>query len=174
MLLVTVTAWVLFDVKIISPVCRPTYIFSYYLLPFTTKYFLMFLIFIHTKCLPCVLAGELPLLRNIFRTVETLSNSINIFLHPAIFRFSREMPEDVCTVCSGPASNRCSACKQVSYCSREHQKQDWKNHKNSCRPFEASIISSWPYCLFTCLAIRSVCLLHYGIRVESGNRSCRK
>jgi len=52
------------------------------------------------------------------------------------------MPEDVCTVCSGPASNRCSACKQVSYCSREHQKQDWRNHKYSCRPFEASILSA--------------------------------
>jgi len=89
-----------------------------------------------------VLASEPPLLRNIVYTLETLNNFINTFSHPEIFRLSRKMPEDVCTVCSRSASNRCSACKQVSYCSREHQKQDWRNHKDSCRPFEASIISS--------------------------------
>ncbi|KAJ7596519.1 hypothetical protein C8J56DRAFT_773001 [Mycena floridula] len=27
---------------------------------------------------------------------------------------------------------RCSRCKVVSYCSPEHQKADWKNHKPRC------------------------------------------
>lgn len=26
----------------------------------------------------------------------------------------------------------CSACKSVHYCCREHQKKDWKKHKNLC------------------------------------------
>jgi hypothetical protein len=50
------------------------------------------------------------------------------------------MSEDVCNVCSSPAAHRCSACKQVTYCSKDHQKQDWKNHKSSCIPFEVSLI----------------------------------
>ena len=29
---------------------------------------------------------------------------------------------------------KCSQCKSVFYCSREHQKQDWKNHKKVCIP----------------------------------------
>ncbi|GAB5361050.1 hypothetical protein AAMO2058_000681500 [Amorphochlora amoebiformis] len=30
------------------------------------------------------------------------------------------------------ASNKCSACKQVSYCSRECQKTHWRDHKATC------------------------------------------
>ncbi|KAJ7133658.1 hypothetical protein C8R43DRAFT_1239436 [Mycena crocata] len=36
-------------------------------------------------------------------------------------------------VCSKPAQNRCSACKNVSYCSPECQRRDWKNHKVQCK-----------------------------------------
>ncbi|KAJ9579508.1 hypothetical protein L9F63_004827 [Diploptera punctata] len=47
------------------------------------------------------------------------------------------MSDDVkCDVCSAPAAHKCSACKQVAYCSKEHQKEDWKKHKSACRPFE--------------------------------------
>ncbi|XP_034242322.1 SET domain-containing protein SmydA-8-like [Thrips palmi] len=42
----------------------------------------------------------------------------------------------VCVVCAAPAPLKCSACQGSAYCSREHQKQHWKTHKVSCRPFE--------------------------------------
>ena len=40
----------------------------------------------------------------------------------------------VCAVCEAPAEHRCSACKCVAYCTREHQKKDWKAHKLVCKP----------------------------------------
>jgi len=43
-----------------------------------------------------------------------------------------------CVVCS--ISNekllRCSQCKCVFYCSREHQKIDWKKHKSQCFKYQ--------------------------------------
>ena len=41
-----------------------------------------------------------------------------------------------CAVCQSPASKVCSACHTVTYCSSEHQKLDWKSHKNSCCPYK--------------------------------------
>ncbi|XP_066994527.2 SET domain-containing protein SmydA-8 [Anabrus simplex] len=46
------------------------------------------------------------------------------------------MSDNKCAICSAPAQHKCSACKLVSYCSKEHQKKDWKKHKEICRPFE--------------------------------------
>lgn len=43
--------------------------------------------------------------------------------------------DDICGICGIVASKKCSACKQVSYCSKEHQKSDWKKHKKNCKPF---------------------------------------
>lgn len=43
-----------------------------------------------------------------------------------------------CAECGAPSELKCSACKLVSYCGKEHQKQHWKSHKNICRPFEVS------------------------------------
>nr|CAD7442404.1 unnamed protein product [Timema bartmani] len=52
----------------------------------------------------------------------------------------RAMPDEegvmTCDVCGAHAPNKCSACKQVAYCSKEHQKQDWTRHKEVCRPFK--------------------------------------
>lgn len=39
-----------------------------------------------------------------------------------------------CPICNKLADKLCSACRSVSYCSVEHQKQHWKKeHKNNCR-----------------------------------------
>lgn len=46
------------------------------------------------------------------------------------------MNEHKCEECGEPAALKCSACKLVAYCGKEHQKKHWKQHKSLCRPFE--------------------------------------
>ncbi|KAJ8959772.1 hypothetical protein NQ314_006202 [Rhamnusium bicolor] len=46
------------------------------------------------------------------------------------------MSDIVCAECGEPAELKCSACKLVAYCGKEHQKKHWKTHKILCRPFE--------------------------------------
>ncbi|KAF6208536.1 hypothetical protein GE061_016994 [Apolygus lucorum] len=46
------------------------------------------------------------------------------------------MKKGVCPVCKKDGVHTCSACKAVAYCSKEHQKDHWKNHKLQCRPFD--------------------------------------
>jgi len=38
-----------------------------------------------------------------------------------------------CKACGLKASMKCSACKKVSYCCKEHQVLDWKQHKSVCK-----------------------------------------
>ncbi|ODM99115.1 Protein msta, isoform A [Orchesella cincta] len=40
-----------------------------------------------------------------------------------------------CAVCSSIATKCCTGCREIHYCSQEHQKQDWKVHKKQCSPF---------------------------------------
>ncbi|KAJ8923004.1 hypothetical protein NQ315_001552 [Exocentrus adspersus] len=44
----------------------------------------------------------------------------------------------VCAECGEKAELKCSACKLVAYCGKEHQKKHWKVHKSLCRPFEVT------------------------------------
>ncbi|PRP81485.1 hypothetical protein PROFUN_10925 [Planoprotostelium fungivorum] len=37
-----------------------------------------------------------------------------------------------CPVCRQPSTQKCSRCKVVYYCGREHQKEHWKEHKKTC------------------------------------------
>ncbi|TDL14592.1 hypothetical protein BD410DRAFT_797085 [Rickenella mellea] len=37
-----------------------------------------------------------------------------------------------CAVCETMSTQRCSRCALSYYCSKEHQKQDWQNHKRVC------------------------------------------
>ena len=38
----------------------------------------------------------------------------------------------LCAICGCRGPSTCSKCKNVSYCSREHQARDWKEHKRCC------------------------------------------
>ncbi|XP_050308455.1 SET domain-containing protein SmydA-8-like isoform X2 [Anthonomus grandis grandis] len=44
--------------------------------------------------------------------------------------------DNKCAECGNPAELKCSACKLVAYCGKEHQRKHWKEHKVLCRPFE--------------------------------------
>lgn len=46
-----------------------------------------------------------------------------------------------CSICSIDSSMVCSKCKLVSYCSKEHQKEDWPTHKEVCFPLKLTFIS---------------------------------
>ncbi|KAI5896957.1 uncharacterized protein SCHCODRAFT_02616306 [Schizophyllum commune H4-8] len=50
-----------------------------------------------------------------------------------------EKVENHCRVCGSPTSMRCSRCRVVYYCSKEHIAQDWKNHKPGCNPSSAVV-----------------------------------
>ncbi|CAG9767247.1 unnamed protein product [Ceutorhynchus assimilis] len=41
-----------------------------------------------------------------------------------------------CQVCRNPAKQKCAGCNCVYYCSREHQKFDWKKHKKVCKSYK--------------------------------------
>nr|XP_003704905.1 PREDICTED: protein msta, isoform A-like isoform X1 [Megachile rotundata] len=47
-----------------------------------------------------------------------------------------------CAVCGGESVFKCSACGNVYYCSKKHQKEDWKRHVQFCRAFKLAESSS--------------------------------
>lgn len=47
-----------------------------------------------------------------------------------------EMASGTCELCGSPATLKCSGCKDKYYCGKDHQKSDWKRHKELCRPFQ--------------------------------------
>lgn len=40
--------------------------------------------------------------------------------------------------CDQPGSKTCGGCRLVGYCSKEHQRDDWPNHKQSCKKPDSS------------------------------------
>ncbi|XP_066261854.1 SET domain-containing protein SmydA-8-like [Euwallacea similis] len=50
------------------------------------------------------------------------------------------MPESEgqCEVCKAVCTQKCSQCKSVYYCCSEHQRENWKDHKADCFPYEVS------------------------------------
>jgi len=48
----------------------------------------------------------------------------------------QEMENTSCAVCNCPAPHTCSGCQSVRYCSKEHQKVHWRDHKANCGPYK--------------------------------------
>ena len=44
-------------------------------------------------------------------------------------------PIILCDVCGKKGGKKCGSCGNAIYCSRECQKQDWKNHRSACQAF---------------------------------------
>lgn len=46
--------------------------------------------------------------------------------------------EDGCPICDDRlnATLKCSGCRRQVYCSKEHQRQDWPNHRSVCQAWE--------------------------------------
>ncbi|XP_053998660.1 SET domain-containing protein SmydA-8-like isoform X1 [Hylaeus anthracinus] len=45
-------------------------------------------------------------------------------------------PQPICAICGKSGVHKCSACENAYYCSRQHQKEDWKKHSKICKPFK--------------------------------------
>ena len=50
-----------------------------------------------------------------------------------------------CAVCHATATQRCSGCRSVFYCNRDHQKQHWQFHKLQCTPYKLDISAELGY-----------------------------
>ncbi len=49
------------------------------------------------------------------------------------------MTTSICKVCQKVSTSQCARCRQVTYCSRECQKANWKTHKVQCVPPQMDI-----------------------------------
>lgn len=45
-----------------------------------------------------------------------------------------------CLICKKLSSLKCSKCREAFYCSAEHQRLHWKQHKLNCLAFEVSVV----------------------------------
>ena len=73
------------------------------------------------KCLRCQLGRDNEYYPYMSKSAKTIEN----------VKESRVQPK-LCNLCGCRAPSVCSKCKLVSYCSREHQAKDWKDHKRCC------------------------------------------
>ncbi|KAF8803268.1 hypothetical protein BYT27DRAFT_7145292 [Phlegmacium glaucopus] len=53
-----------------------------------------------------------------------------------------------CLVCGTPTTKLCSSCKSASYCDKEHQKKDWRSHKEYCLKVKAAGANTFDAILF--------------------------
>ena len=69
-----------------------------------------------------------PILNGLLQNLESKSPAYADMMEQIIKSAKRN-----CMVCDGPAAKKCSQCGEMYYCSVDHQKQHWKDHKSWCR-----------------------------------------
>ena len=81
--------------------------------------------------------GILHLVDDLMKEVDII---VEFYPPPTVEELSLRNEIDIgCSVCyarnahDGGRLLRCGICKQVKYCSAEHQKLHWKEHKEECR-----------------------------------------
>lgn len=80
--------------------------------------------------LPAQLARESPQ-KNILRPFR---KNWQLKRHHGRLQVKKMSSQPACGFCGAAEKlQRCGQCKLVLYCSKEHQKSDWKRHKNECR-----------------------------------------
>ncbi|KLO09168.1 hypothetical protein SCHPADRAFT_578088 [Schizopora paradoxa] len=63
-----------------------------------------------------------------------------------------------CKVCGAATVNLCKGCRVVSYCSSEHQKQDWPKHAQECRDWAQHLVIPASNVGSECISSRTVSL----------------
>lgn len=76
----------------------------------------------------------------VFGRIEFLQSGEFFFMDDYIFPTKDILKDPIrapllvsCKVCSKGSTFLCGSCKNISYCSKKCQKQDWLNHKNKCK-----------------------------------------
>ncbi|ODM90778.1 hypothetical protein Ocin01_15905 [Orchesella cincta] len=77
-----------------------------------------------------------PGVASVSDVVSVGSPSISIqgaFSAKTLAKIDPTSPEWHCSICHQPCTQQCSLCKEVAYCGKAHQREDWKSHKLTCR-----------------------------------------
>lgn len=64
--------------------------------------------------------------------------NICIFVNERLLQVLIMESQTTCAICGKNAIHKCSACGNVYYCSKQHQKEDWRNHAKACKSFKVS------------------------------------
>uniref|UniRef100_A0A0K2T923 Protein msta n=1 Tax=Lepeophtheirus salmonis TaxID=72036 RepID=A0A0K2T923_LEPSM len=86
----------------------------------------------------------------------------------------------VCVVCQADAESQCSSCYSVTYCNREHQKQDWSSHKKICKkPYNVQEVPKMGRCMVAAkdiqmgdILLKEKCIVHGPSLEESTTPLC--
>lgn len=80
-----------------------------------------------------------------------VQRNLPFVLGRALYSVHISLKMNSCAVCKQPSEKKCSLCGNVFYCSREHQKADWKTHKSKCVSFKVRITFLVKLLFFYCV-----------------------
>ncbi|GMI43717.1 hypothetical protein TrCOL_g13530 [Triparma columacea] len=91
---------------------------------------------------------------------KLVPSTINVNNDNAVVAYLRSIQNTTPTMCNylgctEPAPLKCSRCKQVKYCSKDHQRRDWKAHKTRCEvpPAHSPPLGQYNMSMFWSIAV---------------------